>query len=389
MRISTNMLYSNSTDSMTSLQASIVKLQQQATSGRVLTPSDDPVASARALDLTQSQAVNEQFRINRQNATSALTQTESSLANIIGAITEVKSQGISAGNAAYSDSERGNIATALQGSFQELLGYANTTDGLGNYLFAGYKSTTQPFVATGTASVTYNGDQGVQTLQVDTTRTMNVSASGQAVFQGPGGDIFQTLGNMITILQTPVTVAANNAEAAQSQSVYDTAFYNSLTGGAAPAPPPAAIPASPSAALIAAATAAATPAQLATATTYAQQQQTSYDLNYANRTDYPAGSTGALNQALAKAGKQLDAALNNASTVRAGVGSSMNELGALDTAGSAKNVQYADTIDKLMGTSTADMTKTLSDLAQQQTFLLAAQKTFATTSGLSLLNFIK
>ena len=96
-----------------------------------------------------------------------------------------------------------------------------------------------------------------------------------------------------------------------------------------------------------------------------------------------------MNQALAKAGKQLDAALNNASTVRAGVGSSMKELDALDTAGSAKNIQYADTIDKLKGTSTADMTKTLSDLAQQQTFLLAAQKTFATTSGLSLLNFIK
>src|SRR5258706_10803861 len=142
MRISTNMLYANSADSLTGLQGSIVKLMQQTTAGRVLTPADDPVASARALDLTQSQAVNEQFRVNRQNASSLLAATESSLTNVVGAMTEVKALSVSAGNAAYSNSERDNIATALEGRFKELLGYANATDGLGNYLFSGYKSTT-------------------------------------------------------------------------------------------------------------------------------------------------------------------------------------------------------------------------------------------------------
>jgi flagellar hook-associated protein 3 FlgL len=378
MRISSNMLYSNNTDSMTNLQSSIVKLQQEVTSGRVLTPADDPIASARALDLTQSQSINAQFATNRQNASSALTQSDSSLSSIITAITDVKSQAITAGNAAYSNSDRGNIATALQGTFQELLGYANTTDGLGNYVYAGYKSTTQPFVATGTTGVTYNGDQGVQTLQVDTTRTMNVSVSGQAVFQGQGADIFKTIGNLITALQTPVTEAGNNAEAALSQTAYNTAYGQNITG----------LP-TPTAAQITAAEAAATPAQLSAADLYAQQQQQIYDTDYANRTDYPAGSTGALNQVLAKAGKAIDQALNNVSTAQASVGASMNELSALDSAGSAKDIQYTSTISQLMGTSPEDMTKTVSELAQQQTYLQVAQKTFATVSGLSLLNFIK
>jgi flagellar hook-associated protein 3 FlgL len=378
MRISTNMLYANSADSLTGLQGSIVKLMQQTTSGRVLTPADDPVASARALDLTQSQAVNEQFRVNRQNASSLLSATESSLTNVVGAMTEVKALSVSAGNAAYSNNERDNIATALEGRFKELLGYANTTDGLGNYLFSGYKSTTLPFVADGTSNATYHGDQGVQILQVDTARTMDVTASGQAVFQGKGGDIFKTVGDLIAILRRPVTVEADKAEEEMSQAQYDAAFGRSITG----------LPA-PTAAQIAASKAAATPDQIDLATNYAKRQQETYDKDYGNRTDYPVGSMGALNQALARAGRAIDQSINNVMTVRASVGSNMNELDALNAAGSSRNVQYADTIGKLMGTSAEDMSKTVSELSQQQIFLAAAQKSFASTSNLSLLNYLK
>ncbi|RXZ32836.1 flagellar hook-associated protein 3 [Oxalobacteraceae bacterium CAVE-383] len=381
-RISSTMFYNMSTTSMLDLQASVVKLNQQATAGqRVLKPSDDPVASANALNVSQSQAVNTQLQTNRDNASTVLTQTEGTLGNIITAITDVKSQAISAGNGTFGDADRASIATALQGTFQQLLGYANTTDGLGNYLFAGYKSSTQPFVDGGSAGVSYNGDQGVQTLQVDTNRNMAVSSSGQAIFQGKGADVFKTVNDLITALQTPISPAANATEAANSKVVFDAAFGLAITG--MPGPPAA----PPTQAQIDAATAAATPAQLQAATNDATVKQQAHDTDY-TRTDFTPGSTGALNQALAKVGKQVDLEINNVTTVRAQVGSNMAELTALDNTGSAKDVQYQQTLNTLLGSGADDITKTLSELAQQQTFLQVAQKSFSTVSGLSLLNFL-
>jgi flagellar hook-associated protein 3 FlgL len=357
----------------------VAKLQQQVTQGTVLTPADDPVAAARALDLTQAQSVNTQFATNRSNANSLLTSNESTISNIITTITDVKSQVITAGNATYSNQDRQNIANTLKSDMTTLLGYANSTDGLGNYIYSGYKSTTQPFTQDPTTgAVTYHGDQGVQTLQVDTGQTMPVSVSGQALFQGGGADMFNTINNLITALQTPVTATANATEAAASQVVYDTAFGVAITG----------LP-TPTAAQIATATAAATPAQTAAATDAATRAQQANDTNY-TRTNFTPGSTGALNQALATAGTQIDAAMNNATAVQSSVGASVAELNTLNTVGSTQDIQYTSQISTLMGTGmSADMTKTISQLAQQQTLLQAAQKTFTTVTSLSLLNYMK
>jgi flagellar hook-associated protein 3 FlgL len=383
-RIATNMLYNISTQSMLSLQSSIVKLNAQADAGqRVLKPSDDPVAAARALDVTQSQLVNKQFQVNRSNALSALSLTESTLGSIVTAVTDVKAQAIAGGNGTLNDKDRASIATALQGTYQEMLGYANTADGLGNYLFAGYKSSTQPFVDGGsTSGVTYNGDQGVQTLQVDNNRMMDISSSGQAIFQGKGADIFKTMNDLITTLQTPISPAANETEAAASKVVYDAAYGLAITG----MPGPPATP--PTQAQIDAATAAATPSQLQTAQNDATLKQQAHDTDY-TRTDFTPGSSGAMNQALAKAGKQIDAALNNVTTVRAAAGANMAELGALSDSAVAKDAQYTQTLNDLLGRGPDDLTQTLSTLAQQQTYLQVAQKSFATVSSLSLLNFLR
>ena len=114
MRVTDNMVYGGSTDAMLNLQSSVAKLQQQVTQGTVLTPADDPVAAARALDLTQAQSVNTQFATNRANANSLLTSNESTISNIVTTITDIKSQVITAGNATYSNQDRQNIANTLK-----------------------------------------------------------------------------------------------------------------------------------------------------------------------------------------------------------------------------------------------------------------------------------
>src|SRR5471032_2292445 len=89
--------------------------------------------------------------------------------------------------------------------------------------------------------------------------------------------------------------------------------------------------------------------------------------------------------ALHQANQNLSNAHDNILTVRASVGSRLNELDALDSAGGDLDTQYQSQLVSLTG---LDEVAAISQFTQQQTTLDAAQKSFKTVSGLSLFNYI-
>lgn len=377
MRISTQMIYQQSNTDLTSMQGDILKLNKQVTAGQtVLVPSDDPVSSARALDMTQTQEINSQYKVNRQNANSSLATVQATLTSMTNMLTKLKSDVITAGNASYSNAERANMASEIKGNLNEVLGYANAQDGQGNYLFAGYKSSTQPFTLDGTGGVTYNGDQGVMSLQVDSTRQMAISASGQQIFQGNGQDIFKTMTNLINTLSVPVSEAANKAdEIAANNYVY-----------------PAGSGQTPIAAYKAAQTAldALSPNDPTYQTQFTNVAALKLQADAADAARTPvAGSQAALSRALAAFNTQIDSVASSVSTVQASIGARQNELDNLDAAGDVKNENYTATINNLLGRNTSDVTALVSELSLKQTYLQAAQKVFVSTSSLTLLNYLK
>ena len=194
IRISTQMMYDRNVSLQANLQGNLLRTQLQlAQTMRVLTPADDPVASARALEVTQSQQMNDQFEINRQNAVSSLNQVGSVMDTVVEIMDQVRTLVLSAGNPGQSAADRETIANALEGHLEDLLGQANTADGTGGYLFSGFKTNTQPFALTSTGA-TYFGDQGQRELQVGASRQMAISASGSQVFEQnlTGNGTFQT-----------------------------------------------------------------------------------------------------------------------------------------------------------------------------------------------------
>lgn len=229
MRISTNTLYEQGVARISEVQSGLAKTQQQlATGRRILTPADDPIAAARALEVAQSQAVNAQFAINRQTAVGSLNAVENTLTGVTSMLQDARVIAINAGNATLTDEERGYLATELRGRFDGLLALANTTDGTGNYLFSGYQVTKQPFVQTLPGVVQYMADQGQRQLQVDSARQMAISDSGQRVFQGGNQDIFKTLNDLITLLETPGTATLSTGLATATGAI-DKALDNVLT----------------------------------------------------------------------------------------------------------------------------------------------------------------
>ena len=170
MRISTNTIYQNGYSKLNDLQAKQSKLQEQiATQRRILSPSDDPVASARALEVSHEQAVNKTFADTRKAAQLKLGTLEANLNNISNVILSSQSTLVAAGNGSLSDSERKVMGVELQNALDSLIGLANTQDASGNFVFSGFKSDVAAFTATPTGA-TYNGDSQQQMLQVDPQR---------------------------------------------------------------------------------------------------------------------------------------------------------------------------------------------------------------------------
>ncbi len=398
MRISTNTLYAAGQSRLSEIQSGIVRTQQQISTGhKILSPSDDPVGAARALDLTQGQAVNTQFGLNRQAASNSLSTEDSILAGTTSLLQEVKSLAIAAGNGAYNDSDRASIATDLQGRLEELLGQANSTDGTGNYLFAGFQVTAPPFSSSATGA-TYGGDQGQRQAQVGTSR--------QIALSDPGDAIFQNIKNTGALVATPGAANAGTGAASRvsvdgsasltghgysikftTATTYDVVDNNLGTNVTTGATYTTGQPISFDGQQV---TVSGTPSSGDSFGIAAPANQSIFttlsDLITALKT--PAFGTAAkadLSHSLSVAGGNIDSALGNVLTVRSSIGSRLREIDALNTTGDERNIQYSTNLSQILD---VDYTKAISDFTQQNTNLEAAQKTFVKVSSLSLFSLL-
>lgn len=215
MRISTQMMYQQNMRGITNSQAEWMKYGEQMSTGkRVINPSDDPIAASQAVVLSQAQAQNSQYTLARSFATQKVSLEENVLSQATTAIQSAQEKIVSAGNGTLSDDDRASLATDLQGIRDQLMNLANSTDGNGRYIFAGYKTETAPFSQT---DGTYSGGRESVTQQVDASRTMVIGHTGDQIFNKitsnavpePDGSasetsLFKMLDSAIDALNTPV-----------------------------------------------------------------------------------------------------------------------------------------------------------------------------------------
>lgn len=232
MRISTSQLYRDGTQAILSRQAEAAKLQQQlATGNRILNPSDDPIGSARLLALHEQVAANDQYQRNLSYATGRLNIEESTLAAVGDTLQRVRELTIHAHNGILSEQDRHAIAQEVRQLHDHLLGLANTKDGNGEYLFAGYKTRTQPFVVGGGGQVAYQGDQGQRLIQVGPSLQIPVGDSGAEVFQSirSGNGSFSVAANASNTGSGTIAVGSVVDPASFRTHSYRVVFSDSTT----------------------------------------------------------------------------------------------------------------------------------------------------------------
>lgn len=209
MRVSTSMIFDAGVRSMNRQSADLLHLQQQLASGRrILRPSDDPVAAARALEVRQSRDLLAQYGANQATALSALGLAEGQLSGATELLQRVRELTIQAGSPALAASNRQAIAVELRALYDNLMGIANAADGQGQFQFSGFQGATQPFSGTvdaliAGAEVAYAGDNGQRRIQVSATRQIEVGAPGSEVFvnTGSGESVFKTMATLIGQLE--------------------------------------------------------------------------------------------------------------------------------------------------------------------------------------------
>ncbi len=439
MRISTGMIFDAGVSAINKQTASLLHLQQQVASGRrILTSSDDPVAAARALEITQASDAVAQFKQNHDNAKSALGLEEAQLSSAGDLLARVRELAVQAGNSSLSATDRGSIAAELRARFDELTGIANATDGAGQYIFSGYMGSTKPFGGTvesilAGGEIGYQGDDGQRKLQVSPNRFLEISDSGNDVFKRVrnGNGHFVTgyaAGNTGTGLIDAGAVtdpAKWNALANKNYSInfsvdnvavppvtyydiIDTASGNSMLTGVAPVLPPTAATgqrvyqsgqpiilknqgAEPGVfdfggSLVIS----GTPADNDKFTIAPSSSQSVFATlaKLIGALEAPAGTPAAnakLGSEIGFALTNLDQSTDNVLRVRAQLGSRLGEIDSLSSANDDLSLQYQQTLSQLQD---LDYAKAISDLTRKQTDLQAAQQSFAKISQLSLFNYL-
>ena len=184
MRLSTSMMYELGMRSVQRPQADQLELQQKISTGRrVAKPSDDPIAAAAVIGLNQAKSVNQQYATNAANAQAMLSLEVDALADVTRVLQDMKTLLVRANNPVLQNQDRATIAAEVRVLYDELLGISNRTDGNDQYLFSGYQGATPPFAESSPGVVEFAGDEGQRTLQIGPQRRVAVSDSGDEVFR--------------------------------------------------------------------------------------------------------------------------------------------------------------------------------------------------------------
>lgn len=403
MRVSTNEIFRLATNGVLDQQGAITQTQQQLSSGkRIVQPSDDPTGATQALELRTAMATTRQYERNAELVRSRLAQEENTLTSAVGNLQRVRELIVQANNDSQTNESRRSLASEVRQALDAMLELANTRDASGEYLFAGFKSQTEPFALDGAGGANYYGDDGQRMLQVSAVRQIPIGDSGTRVFRDiqNGNGVFRTQDDpanagtgiigggsltdpgtyvpddyTISFTETPTGLEYSITGVASGAVVSNVPFVEGADLGI------------PGIQLGIEGTPAdgdsfsVTPSQRQDIFTTYQTLIADLETTRDNSADL-AEFHNAMNRALG----DIDQALGNLIDVRSTIGSRLN---AVDAQTDINENQILSLQKTLSGVEDLDYAEAISRFQQQLVTLQAAQQSFVKIQGLSLFDFIR
>ena len=180
MRVSDNTTAAAVGDSLKHTRTKMERLQiQNATQKKLLTPSDDPAANSKIMDIRTESTVNGQFANNAMLAKNRLSMTDTALNEMYDLFVRAKEIAISqSSDASASPDSRLGVAQEVKSLYQQLISVANRRSGA-HYLFSGFKTQTPAYTAEGE----FRGDKGEIPVEIQKDVFIATNITGPEVFE--------------------------------------------------------------------------------------------------------------------------------------------------------------------------------------------------------------
>ncbi|MET1022451.1 MAG: flagellar hook-associated protein FlgL [Arthrobacter sp.] len=191
-RVTNLTMSANAQRTLQTQQSRLSELQEKATTlNKISRPSDDPAATAKALETRSLLAANAQYGRNIDDGNTWLTAADAALEQATNVMHRVKDLTILAGNGSLPKSGKDAIANELDALNEELVAIANTKH-LGRNIFAGNSDNPEAF--SGPVPPAYNG-AGLNPVErrISATQSVRVDADGQKIFGSGLGSVFDSI----------------------------------------------------------------------------------------------------------------------------------------------------------------------------------------------------
>ena len=188
---------STALDNITSNEAD---LSGELASGlRVSKLSTDAVAVGQSTVLAAAIAAADSYVQVATSTQSKLQVTDSTLGEVVTALTKAISLAVSGGDGTLGSSDKAIIGQQIVAIRDQILGLANASY-QGQYIFSGSQGQLQPFTLNSTttpAKVTYAGDSALQYTTTPNGQKIQTNLAGSSLFTAPGTNVFSALNTVI------------------------------------------------------------------------------------------------------------------------------------------------------------------------------------------------
>ena len=233
MKISNRLFNDQQVKQFSKNMQDIQKLQSKISSGKnIVFASDDPIGAVELSGLKDVTARVDQFLKNADLAMDRLHLMDSSLEGAKDIFMRCNELAVQASNDVLGVGDREAIALEFDELKKELMSISNIQDSGGSFIFAGFKSQTQPFEINSAGLVEYKGDRGVLNLNLSESRLVESTIDGATVFQdivtsaGVSTDLFAAIDNVSRSIRT----ANSGVEAARAEGMAKVTLTNQNPG---------------------------------------------------------------------------------------------------------------------------------------------------------------
>lgn len=205
MRLTQSISSRNLLESINRLNERLEQASSQAASGKKYSRlHESPSANSELLRLKSQLTELDQFQSNADNGSFFLNVTDSTLSSLHDVFTTIYARGSAAANGTNGGGTMATLAAEIRSLRDQLYSLANTQI-RGRFIFAGSRVTAPAYSIAGD-TVTYQGDAGVNAIEVSNGLQVKENVPGSEAFD----DAFATVGALLTAVDNGDQAAVKN-----------------------------------------------------------------------------------------------------------------------------------------------------------------------------------